>query len=171
MYFLLALYKKTTEAWVAGMCHFHVFISDLYRAVCVLYLTLPLHMNPTLQQAHLMFAVSNTQCYDKYRSISTAWVVFPVLYKSVFFPDYLLLINLFFLRGRSGSFMPLNLTTADLTATVSSAVSSDLKNVHYRKGNWSGFFYMRSLLLSNYRLFFFLFVFFTAVGPFLSLVI
>lgn len=28
MYFLLALYKKTTEAWVAGMCHFHVFISD-----------------------------------------------------------------------------------------------------------------------------------------------
>lgn len=35
-----------------------------------------------------------------FQSISTAWVVFPVLYKSVFFPDYLLLINLFFLRGR-----------------------------------------------------------------------
>lgn len=87
------------------MYHFHVFKSNLYlETVCVLYL------NPTLAHGSLPLLTGTSDvCSEQYPVVwelsfslfqLSAWVVFPVLYKSVFFPDYLLLINLFFLRGR-----------------------------------------------------------------------
>lgn len=82
------------------MLHFDVFGLNLYiERYVLLYLNpspRPWIFNPptgTLQRA-IPFDVRTT-------FLSTAWPVFPVLYKSVFFPDYLLLINLFFLRGQS----------------------------------------------------------------------
>lgn len=66
-----------------------------------------------------------------FQSISTAWVVFPVLYKSVFFPDYLLLINLFFLRGTSVSQAAMFILQSELN-------SADLAHKLCGNSHWGG---------------------------------
>lgn len=70
-----------------------------------------------------------------FQSISTAWVVFPVLYKSVFFPDYLLLINLFFLRGRCVSTAAMFVTHCNLPVCgCSVAFGGKIKGVSKERG-------------------------------------
>lgn len=86
---------------MAGMSHLHVLKSELYLEwYMYLNTTLTHQPNPLIEKSCLQGAIPSEYMTTIFNGLSKAWGVFPVLYKSVFFPDYLLSIKLFFLRGR-----------------------------------------------------------------------
>lgn len=101
IFYRLCISKHLQLKWQACTT-FTCSNQSIPRAVCVLYLhpTLAHESLPSNRHIRCLQWAIPSGMRIIFQSVSTAWVIFPVLYESVFFPDYLLLINLFFLRGR-----------------------------------------------------------------------